>query len=93
MDEKPMVRVLASGASELWAAGVRPGNRLPGLGDAALEVERPLHVAVGDADLTLCGSSIEDLREYAVDFAALKPHLKCPLCAERLSQSAGWSAG
>jgi hypothetical protein len=88
MDEDSTVRVLASGATELWAAGVRPGDRLARLGDAALEVERPLHVAMGGANLTLCGSSTRDLREYAVDFASLERHIKCPLCAERFDRSA-----
>jgi hypothetical protein len=77
------VRLLASGATELSAANVRPGDRLAGLGDAALKVERPLHVAQRGADLTLCGSSTRDLREYAVDFTAIEEHIKCPLCAER----------
>jgi hypothetical protein len=74
------VRVLASGVTELWADGVRPGHRLESLGDEALEAERPLHVALEDADRTLCDESARDLREYPVDFEALDQHLRCPAC-------------
>jgi hypothetical protein len=83
MDGERCVRVLASGATELWAANVRPGHRLDSLGQDALEMERPLHIAVEDADLTLCGTSTRDLREYPVDFAGLARHIKCPLCDAR----------
>jgi len=82
------IRVLASGATELWASDVRRGHRLDALGEAALEVERPLHVALDAADLTLCGDSIRELREYPVDFQTLKPHIKCPLCSERFADLA-----
>jgi hypothetical protein len=54
------------------------------LGEAALEAERPLHVAVDGADETLCGASVRDLREYPVDFADLQSWLRCPLCDDRL---------
>jgi hypothetical protein len=78
------LRVLASGATELWAAGVRQGDRLGGLGDAALEAERPFHVAVDGSDTTLCGASVRDLVEYPIDFAAQEQRIRCPLCDERL---------
>jgi hypothetical protein len=86
MNEDRCVRALASGATELRAADVRPGHRLDRLGDAASELERPLHVAWGDEPVTLCGTSTRDLREYPVEFASLAPHIKCPLCAGRFSQ-------
>jgi hypothetical protein len=73
-------RVLGSGATQLWADGVRPGNRNVGLGDAALKQERPLHVAEPEAEQTLCGMQVQGLREYAVDFGALEQLLRCPGC-------------
>jgi hypothetical protein len=85
--DRRSVRVLASGATELWAADVRPGHRLDRLGQAALELERPLHIALEDADLTLCGTSTRELREYPVEFTGLARHIKCPLCDERYDQS------
>jgi hypothetical protein len=84
MVEETRLRVLASGATELWADGVRQGNRLGSLGEAALEAERPLHVAVEGSDRTLCGESVEDLREYPVDFAAQEQRIRCPLCDGKL---------
>jgi hypothetical protein len=78
------LRVLASGATELWAGSVRAGNRLEGLGDAALEAERPFHVAVVDADRTLCGVIVDHLREYPIEFAAQEQRIRCPLCDEVL---------
>jgi len=86
MDAEGRVRVLASGATELWAANVRPGHRLDSLGQAALEMERPLHIALMNAELTLCGTSTRDLREYPVDFTGLARHIKCPLCDARYEQ-------
>lgn len=81
------MRVLASGATELWADNVRPGSRLPALGSEALEIERPFHLARPDVDRTLCGDAVIGLREYPVDFEALEPHLRCPLCDERRGAS------
>jgi len=81
-DERPPLRVLVSGATELWADGVRQGHRLDSLGSAALERERPFHVARHGSDLTLCGASVDDLREYPIDFLALEPRLRCPACHE-----------
>jgi hypothetical protein len=52
-----------------------------------LEMERPLHIALDNAELALCGTSTRDLREYPVDFASLARHLRCPLCDERFGQS------
>jgi len=77
-------RVLASGATELWAGRVRRGDKLAALGDAALEVERPMHVAGQDSERTLCGQRVDDLREYPVDFPSLEPRLRCPLCDAKL---------
>lgn len=84
MVEKARLRVLASGATELWADGVRQGNRLGGLGEAALEAERPLHVALDGSERTLCDMPVEGLREYPVDFVAQEQRIRCPLCDERL---------
>jgi hypothetical protein len=81
---QPGIRVLASGATELWAAGVRPGHRLDRLGDDALEAERPFHVAMPGAAHTLCGTAVAHLREYPIDFAAQEARIRCPLCDERL---------
>jgi len=81
-DEQIPLRVLASGATELWADGVRPGHRLDGLGQAALTSERPFHVALLGSDHTLCGASVDDLREYPIDFRALETRMKCPACDE-----------
>jgi hypothetical protein len=78
------LRVLASGATELWAGGVRQGDRLSGLGEEALEVERPLHVAIDGEATTLCGARVSLLVEYPIDFAAQQPHIRCPICDERL---------
>jgi hypothetical protein len=78
------VRVLASGATELWADGVRQGDKLDRLGEAALEAERPFHVAFPGADHTLCGALVEHLREYPIDFAAQEMRIRCPVCDERL---------
>ena len=78
------LRVLASGATELWADGVRAGNRLSGLGADALEAERPFHLASPGSDRTLCGTPVRDLREYPIDFAAQEQRIRCPLCDERL---------
>jgi hypothetical protein len=77
---------MASGASELWAGGARPGHRLDGLGEAALEVERPLHLAASGSDRTLCGQLVWDLREYPVDFARQERRLRCPLCDQEFSR-------
>jgi hypothetical protein len=82
--ETQALRVLASGATELWADGVRRGHRLDGLGDAALEAERPFHVAVQGSDHTLCGTPVRDLREYPIDFASQEQRIRCPICDERL---------
>jgi len=78
------LRVLASGATELWAATARQGDRLGALGEAALEVERPLHVAHEGADQTVCGESVRDMREYQVDFAAQEQRIRCPACDRQL---------
>ena len=78
------LRVLASGVTELWADGVRPDHRLEALGQRALEAERPLHVAVAGEDTTLCGVSVDHLREYPVDFAAQEQRIRCPTCDDRL---------
>jgi hypothetical protein len=74
-------RVLASGATQLWADGVRQGDRRPGLGDGALETGRPLHLASAASDLTLCGLSCADMIEYRVEFSAQEPRIQCPACA------------
>jgi hypothetical protein len=73
-------RVFSSGATELYADGVRTGHKLDGLGDAALEVERPLHVAVEGSEQTLCGRPLHDLHEYPVDFTAQEHRIRCPRC-------------
>jgi hypothetical protein len=78
------LRVLASGATELWAGDVRQGNRLSSLGEDALEVERPLHVAIDDELTTLCGARASVLVEYPIDFAAQEPRFRCPICDEKL---------
>jgi hypothetical protein len=75
-------RVFASGAYELSAGNVRPGHRLDELGDAALYLERPLHLAVVDAKRTLCGMPVADLREYPVVFSEQDVSLRCPMCEE-----------
>jgi hypothetical protein len=77
-------RVLASGATELWAENVRSGHRMERLGDAALEAERPFHVAQEGASLTLCGTKAENLREYPIEFAAQEARIRCPVCDEKL---------
>jgi hypothetical protein len=77
-------RVLASGATQLWAPDVRPGDRRVGLGEEALEFERPLHVAGEGADQTVCGESVRHMREYAVEFAAQETRIRCPVCDQRL---------
>jgi hypothetical protein len=82
-DQRPL-KVLASGATELWANGVRQGDRLDGLGEEALEAERPFHVAEGDDPTTLCGASARDMREYPIDFAAQEQRIRCPICDEKL---------
>ena len=81
-------RVLGSGATALWADGVRPGSRDVGLGEAALEAERPLHLAEAEAERTICGMPVEHLREYAVDFGDLRQHLRCPGCDAELGRPA-----
>ncbi len=78
------LRVLASGATELWADGVRAGNRLGALGNEALEAERPFHVATPGNQRTLCDTPVRGLREYPIDFAAQEQRIRCPLCDERL---------
>jgi hypothetical protein len=82
--DKSEIRVLASGATELWADGVRAGHKLDRLGDEALEAERPFHVALPGAGQTLCGTDTEHLREYPIDFAAQEVRIRCPLCDQRL---------
>jgi hypothetical protein len=77
-------RVFSSGATELYADGVRTGHKLESLGEAALEVERPLHIAVDGAELTLCGMSVQDLHEYPVDFTAQEHRIRCPRCDDAL---------
>lgn len=77
------LRVLASGATELWADGMRR-DPFEGLGDAALEAERPFHVAMEGADSTLCGTRVEDLHEYPIDFAAQEQRIRCPVCDQKL---------
>jgi hypothetical protein len=73
-------RVLASGATELWAEGMRRGGGREHLSDAALEAERPLHVAVDGGDSTLCGTDAGTLHEYPIDFAAQEQRIRCPIC-------------
>ncbi len=82
--EEQDLRVLASGATELWADTVRMGDRLDALGDAALEAERPFHVALPRSETTLCGVAVRVLREYPIDFAAQEQRIRCPVCDERL---------
>lgn len=84
MVDETRQRVFASGATELWADGVRQGDRLAGLGDDALELERPFHVALDGSEHTVCGASIAHLREYPIDFAAQESHIRCPVCDEKL---------
>ena len=84
MVDGEQLSVFASGATELWAANVRQGDRLSGLGEEALEIERPLHVAVTGEDTTVCGVSTRNLVEYPIDFAAQEQRIRCPLCDERL---------
>ena len=84
MVDETRQRVFASGATELWADGVRQGDRLGALGDAALEVERPFHVAVDGSRTTLCGAAVDNLREYPIDFAAQEQRIRCPICDEKL---------
>jgi hypothetical protein len=75
-------RVFASGASELWAGSVRPQHRLDVHGEAALELERPLHLAPAEASRTLCGMPVVNLREYPVVFSEQDVSLRCPMCDE-----------
>ncbi len=84
MENGERFRVLASGVQELWADGVRTGHRLDALGEAALEAERPLHVAVAESDHTVCGRSAASMREYPVEFSALEERLRCPRCDDAL---------
>lgn len=86
MRDQSGLRVVASGATELWAGGVRQGDRLSGLGDAALETERPLHLAFPDEDTTLCGTPVLNLVEYPIDFAAQEQRIRCPGCDEKVEQ-------
>jgi hypothetical protein len=86
-DREGRLRVLASGATELWADGVRRGDRLAALGEAALQVERPLHLAADGAGQTLCGVPVDDLREYPVDFSAQELRVRCPGCDQILTES------
>jgi hypothetical protein len=83
-DSESRLRVLASGATELWAADMRRGDRRSGLGELALEAERPLHVAREGADETFCGESVRHMREYPVDFAAQEDRIRCPGCDQQL---------
>lgn len=83
-DDGVRLRVLASGATELWAGGVRGGDRLSSLGEEALEMERPFHVAIDGAPTTLCGARAGVLVEYPIDFAAQQPRLRCPICDQKL---------
>jgi hypothetical protein len=78
------LRVFSSGATELWAGSVRTGHKLGSLGDAAVETERPLHVAADGADVTLCGRPLRGLHEYPVDFAAQEQRIRCPQCETEL---------
>jgi hypothetical protein len=78
-------RVFASGAYELWAGSVRPRHRLDALGNAALHLERPLHLAAVGAKRTMCGMPVVDLREYPVVFSDQDVSLRCPLCEEATS--------
>jgi hypothetical protein len=84
MSQDARLRVLGSGATELWAADVRSDHRLDSLGEAALEVERPLHVAWEGSEQTLCGEAVWPMREYPVDFAAQEQHIRCPACDAQL---------
>jgi hypothetical protein len=86
-DVEGRLRVLASGVTELWADGVRQGDRLTGLGETALEVERPLHLAADGADQTLCGVPVDHLREYPVDFSDQEPSVRCPGCDQIVTGS------
>lgn len=90
--DQSAIRVLASGATELWADGVQSGHKLGRLGDEALEAERPFHVALPGATRTLCGTDVEHLREYPIDFAAQETRIRCPLCDERLGHPVANSA-
>ena len=78
--EHRRLRVLASGATELWAPDVRQGDRGPALGDAALEIERPLHAAREGADHTVCGQPTWHMHEYPISFADQELRLRCPAC-------------
>jgi hypothetical protein len=80
MEQSGEYRVFASGAYELWAGSVRPRHRLDGLGDEALHLERPLHLAPEGATRTVCGMPVTELREYPVDFADQDMSLRCPMC-------------
>ena len=83
------LRVLASGATQLWSGDVRSGDRREGLGESALELERPLHAARGNADHAVCGEPTWHMREYAVSFAELELRLRCPACDRLLGHPAG----
>ena len=61
---------------------MRPRHRMDGLGDATLEVEKPLHLAAGAAKWTLCGMPVAELREYPVVFSDQDVSLRCPMCDE-----------
>jgi hypothetical protein len=78
--------VFASGATELWTGQVRAGHRIDGLGDAAMDVERPLHLARDGESHTLCGLAVDGFREYPVDFSAQEQRIRCPTCDESLGQ-------
>jgi hypothetical protein len=75
-------RVFASGAYALSAGPVRPQHRLDVHGEAALELERPLHLAAAAASRTLCGMPVVNLREYPVVFSDQDVDLRCPMCDE-----------
>jgi hypothetical protein len=51
-------------------------------GEAALELERPLHLAPAEASRTLCGMPVVNLREYPVVFSEQDVSLRCPMCDE-----------
>jgi hypothetical protein len=74
------LRVFASGVMELWAGDVRPGDRQGALGDEALTLERPLHLATEGAGHTVCGEPVEFMREYPAEFEAQESKIRCPVC-------------
>jgi hypothetical protein len=83
-----MHRVLATECWPLahtsWAGSVRPRHRLDALGNAALGLERPLHLAAPSASRALCRMPVVNLRECPMVFSEQDVNLRCPMCDEAI---------